>query len=376
MSGRARIVIAPDSFKGSVDAAAASAHLAKGWREARPDDEVLSLPMADGGEGTMAAFAAAGSGAELQPITVTGPHGAPVRTSWLRVRAAGGRDTAVVELAATSGIELLSGRLRPMTAHTLGFGQALDAALRSGADQIYAAVGGSSSTDAGVGMLRGLGARALDRIGNEVPLGGSGLEAISTIDLDAVRARVDRDITVLSDVTAPLIGPTGAAAIFGPQKGASSTQIAILDRGLSHVAAILGVDPTLPGTGAAGGTGAALAAIGAQLRSGAAVVADAVGLQQALGDADLLITGEGRFDLQSMSGKVIGHLVHLARTSGTPVSLVAGQIAADVSMPFAHAVSLSALAGGTAAAQATPERWLREAGRSLASRFGRANRAL
>ncbi|SFR71741.1 glycerate kinase [Agromyces sp. CF514] len=364
-----RIVFAPDSFKGTVDAADAAAALARGWRRERPGDELVLRPMADGGEGTLDAFAAAVPGAERMPITVAppAPGTLPVDTSWLRLP----DGTAVVELAATCGIVLVQPQ-QPLDAHTRGFGEAIAAALDAGATRLLLGLGGSASTDGGSGALGALGARILDGDGRPVPLGGRGLAAAASVDLSGLRALPPGGVLILGDVTNPLLGPSGAAAVFGPQKGADASDVASLEAGLARfagvVADVVRGDEALadaPGSGAAGGTGFGLLAWGASMGAGARLVAEAVGLADALAGADLVITGEGRFDGQSEAGKAPTEVAALARAAGVPVALVAGAITADASA-FTASASLSELAGSGAAAMAEPVHWLEEAGSALA----------
>ena len=359
-----RVVIAPDSFKGTATATEIAAALARGWRSVRPDDEVLLRPMADGGEGTAQAIAASRVGATSIPVTVDGPDDRVVATHWLRIPEPDGTVTGLVELAATSGLTLLD-ELRPLTAHTRGFGQAIAAALRADVDRLLLAIGGSASTDLGLGMLRALGARALDTDGDEVPEGLTGLAALHHLDVDALRPLPRHGAIVLTDVRNPLTGPTGAVATFGPQKGITAELAAQAEAAVEHAAGVLGGDPSIPGAGAAGGTGLGLIFWGATLQPGAIAVADEIGLA-ALLDADtLVITGEGRFDAQSEFGKVPTHVRDLARAAGARVLLVAGAIEGDAS-GFDGSVSLSDLAGGSADAIAHPLVWAERAGAALA----------
>lgn len=385
-----RIVVALDSFKGSLGAAAAVAALAEGWRETDPTVVILARPMADGGEGTLDAFASAVADAERVPVAVRGPHGRAVAASWLLLPAApvssgspgatGRGEVArvgVVELAATSGIELLGGDLRPWDADTVGFGEAIAAALDRGVDRLVVGIGSSASTDGGAGMLTALGARVLDTAGTPVAAGARGLREAASLDLSGLRPLPPGGVTVLSDVTHVLTGPAGAAAVFGPQKGLGPDDVPLVDAALARWADLLrahpglsGAGPDLPGAGAAGGTGLALAAWGAHLRPGADDVADLIGLDEALVTADVVVTGEGAFDGQSMAGKVPGRVALRAAAAGVPVALVAGRIdpSADVSA-FAATVSLTERAGGARESLADPARWLHEAGRDLARRF-------
>ncbi|WP_194396602.1 glycerate kinase [Microbacterium atlanticum] len=368
------VVIAPDSFKGTVAAAAAADALANGWRRERPQDAVRLLPMADGGEGTVDAFLAAVPGARRMPVTVTGPEDAPVEASWAllppTVDAPGG--TGVVELASTSGIELLGTppRLRAFGAHTRGFGEAIAAALAHGVSRLVLGIGSSSSTDGGVGMLTALGARFTDATGQPVADGARGLAGVASADLSELAALPPDGVTVLSDVTNPLLGPLGAAAVFGPQKGASPDDVVELDAGLARLAALdafAGIDAATPGTGAAGGTGFGLLAWGADLVPGSAAVAELVGLGTAVAAASVVLTGEGSYDGQSAAGKVPAHVGAIAAAAGVPVMLVAGRIAADADVSgFAATASLTDLSGSATAAMADARRWLEEAGAALA----------
>lgn len=365
------VVIAPDSFKGTIAAAAAAEALAEGWRRVRPSDDVRLMPMADGGEGTVDAFAAAVPGARRMPITVTGPEGVPVEASWVLLPPTGDAPsgTGVVELANTSGIELLGNppRLRAFDAHTRGFGEAIAAALAQGVSRLVLGIGSSSSTDGGAGMLTALGARFMDASGSPIAPGARGLATVSSADLSRLAPLPPHGVTVLSDVTNPLLGPRGAAAVFGPQKGAAPDEVAVLDAGLARFAALLDADPDAAGAGAAGGTGFGLLAWGARLVPGSVAVAELVGLDEAVGSATVVVTGEGSYDGQSAAGKVPAHVGAVAATAGVPVMLVAGRIAADAEVSgFAATASLTALAGSSDAAMAAPAHWLAEAGAALA----------
>jgi len=375
------VVIAPDSFKGTIAAAAAAEALAAGWRGERPSDDVRLLPMADGGEGTVDAFATAVPGARRMPVTVTGPEGSDVAATWVLLPPTGDapRGTGVVELASTSGIELLGTppRLRPFDAHTRGFGEAIAAALAHGVSRLVLGIGSSSSTDGGAGMLTALGARFADADGAPIADGARGLADVASADLSGLAALPDGGVTVLSDVTNPLLGARGAAAVFGPQKGAAPADVATLDAALGRLATVLaaeapGADRDAAGAGAAGGTGFGLLAWGATLVPGSAAVAELVGLGDAVGPASLVITGEGSYDGQSAAGKVPAHVGALAAAAGVPVALVAGRIAEDADVSgFAATASLTALAGSAEAAMADPARWLVAAGADLARALGR-----
>jgi glycerate kinase len=280
-----------------------------------------------------------------------------------------------VELARASGLPLLA-RPDPMGAQTTGLGELLGRALGAGMGRILVGLGGSAATDGGAGALTALGARFLDAAGDPVPPGGGALAALHRADLSRLRPPPTGGVTCLTDVTAPLLGPSGAAAVYGPQKGADRTQIARLEAGLARLAEVLGGDPAAPGAGAAGGTGYGLAtAWDAVLAPGAAELSRLAGLDRALAEADLVITGEGRFDATSLTGKTCGTVIAAAATAGVPVALVAGEVngwpLGDGSAPHGvppptAVITLTSLAGGTTAALASPRRWLRQAARRLA----------
>ncbi|WP_323987215.1 glycerate kinase [Microbacterium plantarum] len=373
-----RVVVAIDSFKGSIAAAEAARELAAGWASADADAVLELRPMADGGEGTLDAFAAAIPEARRMPVTVTGPARTAVDASWLllpptsgdRSAPSGRGSVGVVELASTSGIELLGDERRGLDADTTGFGEAIAAALDAGVDRLVLGIGSSSSTDGGAGMLRALGARFTDAAGRDVVPGARGLADIAHVDLSKLRPLPPGGVDVLSDVSNPLLGARGAAAVFGPQKGLDTAQVASADAALSGLADLVPDGASLaatPGAGAAGGTGFGLLAWGARLSPGAREVAALIGLADAIARADLVITGEGSFDGQSAAGKVPAFVAELAAGAGVPVALVAGRIAADADIAaFASSVSLTDLAGSAAASLADPARWLRAAGAALA----------
>ena len=368
------VVIAPDSFKGTIGAAAAAEALAAGWRRVRPSDDVRLMPMADGGEGTVDAFASAVPGARRMPVTVSGPEGTPVDASWvlLSATAEAPRGTAVVELANTSGIELLGTppRLRAFDAHTRGFGEAIAAALAHGVSRLVLGIGSSSSTDGGTGMLTALGARFTDAAGAPIVDGARGVATVSAADLSGLAPLPPQGVTVLSDVTNPLLGTRGAAAVFGPQKGADPDDVLALDAALARLAALVDADPDAAGAGAAGGTGFGLLAWGARLVPGSAAVAELVGLDTAVAAADVVVTGEGSYDGQSAAGKVPAHVGAIAASAGVPSALVAGRITGEADTAgFAATSSLTALAGSGKAAMAEPARWLEAAGAQLARAF-------
>ncbi|MBK4347079.1 glycerate kinase [Lacisediminihabitans changchengi] len=375
---RRRIVIAPDSFKGSATASEIAEAIAAGWHSVRADDDLVLRPMADGGEGTMAAIVAAVDDSRLMPITVDGPDDRPVHTHWALLPGGIG----VVELANTSGLGLLD-PLRPFHAHTRGFGQAIAAALEAGVSQLQLAIGGSSSSDGGVGALRALGARFVDAHGAETPDGNAGLATLAAVQLDGLRALPVGGVQVLTDVRSPLLGETGASYVFGAQKGASADDLPLLERNLGNLLSVIrqtsiisqtSTDAvalsTRAGAGAAGGTGFGLSLWGATSSSGADSVAQLIGLDEAIRDTDLVVTGEGRFDEQTGEGKVVDRVRATADAHGVPTALVAGLISA-AAVGFAASTSLTALAGSGAAAYADPLTWARVAGAELAKRFER-----
>lgn len=365
-----RIVVAPDSFKGTADAVDVAAALARGWSRRRPDDSVVRVPLADGGEGTLDALGAGLDPSCRRVSRVTGPDGRPVEAAWL-LRPDG---TAVVELARAAGLGLLD-PLDARGATTRGVGELLGEAA-SRADRILLTLGGSATTDGGTGALAALGARLLDTDGHELPPGGAALTHLARLDLDGLRPPPPAGLECLVDVTNPLVGPRGAAAVFGPQKGAGPDDVAALDAALERLAEVLAVaaphpvDATRPGAGAAGGTAFGLLSCwpGAMV-SGSAAVAEAVGLAHEVASADLVLTGEGRYDEQSADGKVIGHLIEVAAAAGVPVVVVAGQVDRPGDPGGGAgpaALSLTELAGSSAAAMADPLHWLEEAGAALA----------
>lgn len=339
-----RIVVAPDKFKGSLDAAAVASHLSRGIRETLPDARVTAVPMADGGEGTLEAALA--NGYERRETIVHGPLGAPVRAAF------GLRDRdAIVELAAASGLALVpDGGRDALAATSRRTGELILAALDAGARRIVLAIGGSASTDGGAGLLAALGARLLDASGAGIADGGGSLRELASVDLSGLDPRLARTVFVLAcDVDNVLLGPAGAAAVFGPQKGADPSQVSALESGLAVFSRALqralrtsadgdrhdagrysegrAADPALlPGAGAAGGVGfAAYAVLGAERRPGVDVVVDTVGLRDHLASADLCITGEGSLDDQSLGGKTPIGVARAARALGVPVIAVCGR---------------------------------------------------
>lgn len=325
-----KIVIAPDSFKESLSAAGVARALARGLRQALPEAELIECPLGDGGEGTLDAVLAATDG-EVREAQVTGPLGEAVtaRWGWLAEQR-----TAFVEMASASGLELVPKARRDVrVATSRGTGELLQAALDAGAERLVLAIGGSATNDGGAGLLQALGARLLDAQGQALAPGGAALANLASIDLAALHPRLaEVAVVIAADVDNPLCGPQGASHVFGPQKGASPEQVQELDGALAHFATItaatLGRDVReQPGAGAAGGVGfAALAFLGATFRAGIEVVADLVGLEEALTGADLALTGEGRLDGQTLRGKTPAGVLRLAQRQGVPVVAVAGSL--------------------------------------------------
>jgi glycerate kinase len=323
-----KVVIAPNAFKGSLSAPAAAAAIARGVREAIPDAEVVEVPVADGGDGTVEALVAARRG-EFRSAQVEGPFGRPVMARYGLID--GGR-TAVVELASASGLALISEQERdPRRASTYGFGQLLEAALDAGVAKVIAGIGGSATNDGGAGVAQAFGFRLLDASGGDLPRGGAALIHLERIDAPGPDPRRQwAPLTVACDVTNPLTGPQGASAVYGPQKGADVQMVEELDHALAHFAAVIERDlgkkvADVPGAGAAGGAGAGLMAfLGATLVPGAPLVVEAAGLEDALRGADLVITGEGRVDSQTAFGKAPGEVARRAQAAGIPVILLAG----------------------------------------------------
>lgn len=314
-------MIAPDSFKGTLTAAAAAEAIASGWREARPADDLTLLPMADGGEGTLDAFAAL-PGSRRIPVEVVDALGAPRTASWVRLA----DGSAVVELAETCGLHTID-HLAPRQAHTVGFGMAIRAAVEAGATRLLLGLGGSASTDGGAGLLSALGVELLGADGETVANpDNANLPLIVALGGEPVRPPAGGAL-ILSDVTNPLLGPKGAAAVFGAQKGGASI-LEELEDNLACWARLLGGDVDAEGAGAAGGAGFALQWWGAKTGSGSRLVADAVGLSTAAEGADLVVTGEGSFDGQSADGKAVSAVRDLFGDSR--VVVLAGRIDAPV----------------------------------------------
>jgi len=325
-----KIVLAPDSFKESLSSVAVARAMARGVRRACPDAEIDSVPMADGGEGTVEALASA-TGGEYCRKMVHDPLDRPIEATFALL---GKGEWAVIEMAQASGLGLIKPKERnPLLSSTRGTGELILSAMEAGAKRIIIGIGGSATVDGGTGMARALGVRFLDAAGNELPEGGGGLAKLERIDASGLDARVqDVEIEIASDVNNPLLGQHGAARIFGPQKGATPKMVEQLEEGLSRlaekIAEQLGINVRdLPGAGAAGGLGAGLIAfLGGRLRSGVELVIEAVDLAGRLAGAQLCITGEGRLDGQTAHGKTVAGVGRLARGLKVPAVALAGQL--------------------------------------------------
>lgn len=338
-----KIVVAPDSFKGNMRSARVCEIVRQAVLREMPDAEVLALPMADGGEGTVEAVVAA-AGGRFERFEAAGPLGGCVEAQY-GVLPDG---TAIMEMASASGIELVpADALNPLEASTYGTGELVRHLIELGHASIVMGIGGSATVDGGTGMAQALGYRFFDAAGREITeRGGKILPQISRIDASGVFAGLrGADIRVACDVTNPLTGPNGAAAVFGPQKGATPKMVELLDGGLANLQRAAAAPPA-PGDGAAGGLGYGLRAFcGAEIVSGAHLIAQTVGLPAALEGADLLITGEGRTDGQSLSGKLCPVLAEMARACGAESLLVSGALMGELDPfleVFDYAFSISA----------------------------------
>ena len=328
-----KIVIAPDSFKESLSAQGVAAAIQAGMQGVLKDAEFILLPVADGGEGTTDALVAATNGS-FQQLLATGPLSNKLMATWGLL---GNSNSAVIETAAASGLDLVAPEQRnPLVATSYGTGELIMAALEHGVEHIILGLGGSATNDGGVGLLQALGAKFLDASGNNISVGGAGLAELASIDLGALDPRLAQvRFEVACDVDNPLTGERGASAIFGPQKGADAQMVVQLDQNLAHFAAVLlrdtGIDiSTAPGSGAAGGIGAAMLLMAqVELKSGVDIVLDAVQFESHLRGADLVITGEGQIDGQTASGKTPVGVARRAKQKGVPVIAVAGSLTAE-----------------------------------------------
>ena len=330
-----KIVFAIDSFKGSLSSLEAGNAAAEGAKRAFPDAECVVRPLADGGEGTVEALAA-GLGGELRTVTVTGPAGHPTDAVYGIVG-----ETAILEMAQAAGITLVSGAEKnPLHTTTYGVGEMIRDALAHGCRRFIVGIGGSATNDGGAGMLQALGFRLLDRAGQEIPRGGEGLARLDRIDRAAVLPELATcAFRVACDVTNPLCGAMGASAVFGPQKGATPEMVATLDAALAHFAEVSGGEPEAAGAGAAGGLGFAFRTfLGGELKRGVEIVLEETRLAEAIQDADLVVTGEGRLDAQTVMGKAPIGVAHLAKRLGKRVIAFSGCVTPDAGAVNEHGI--------------------------------------
>lgn len=370
-----KIVIAPDSYKESLSAREVADEIEAGFREVLPEAEYLKLPMADGGEGTVAAMVAS-TGGSLLASEVTGPVGESVSACY---GLTGDGITAIIEMASASGLALVAADLRnPLKTTTFGTGELIRAALDAGARHLVIGVGGSATNDGGTGMLQALGVQLLDHDRRQIGFGGGSLANLDRIDISGMDPRLHEcRIEAACDVDNPLTGVKGASSIFGPQKGATSAMVAQLDANLGHYAGLISRDlgvqvDSVPGAGAAGGMGAALLAFfGAKLRPGIEIVMETVGLEALIQDADLVITGEGRIDSQSIHGKTPVGVAAVAKRYGKPVIGIAGSLSPDVAVVHAYGIdavfSVLSQAGSLEEALTHAAANLRAASRNIAA---------
>ncbi len=346
-----KVIIAPDSFKDSLSAEGVAKAIAQGLAQVWPDAELIQCPMADGGEGTVESVLAACHG-QLRSCIVQGPLGGTVEAHWGWLAESA---TAIIEMAEASGLQRVPpGQRDACSSSTFGTGELIRAALDAGAQRIILAIGGSATNDGGAGAMQALGVQLLDAQGTPLARGGLALAQLARINLEQLDPRLAQvRFDIAADVNNPLCGPHGASAIFGPQKGANPHQVEQLDQALGHFAdhcaEVLPRDVRdEPGSGAAGGLGfAAKAFLGAQFRPGVEVVAELVGLEHAVRGADLVITGEGRFDAQTLRGKTPFGVARVAKLHGVPVIVIAGTLGEGYEQMYAHGVDAAfALPGG------------------------------
>jgi glycerate kinase len=335
-----KIVIAPDSFKGSASSSDIATWIESGIHSVIPDCETVKIAIGDGGEGSLDAVV--GAGFTAIKCEVLGPVGNRV-TAQIAING----DTAFIEMAQASGLSQLPGGVKSaLTASSFGTGQLILEALNRGASRIILGVGGTATTDAGAGALQALGAKLLDSDGNDIAPGGAALSGCAHIDTSGIDPRFAKvSFTLASDVTNPLLGPEGAAHVFAPQKGATLNDVEVLEQSLAHFASIVGADfDSMPGAGAAGGFGfMAYAFLNAQAKSGIDVILDLVGFDSHLAGADYVITGEGKFDSQSVKGKAPWGILQRAQTLKIPTFLVCGDADIQQGSHFTEIFTLTSL---------------------------------
>ncbi len=335
-----KIVIAPDSFKESLSAGEVAEAIEEGVRRVFPQAEVEQVPLADGGEGTVRTLVEA-TGGKVEEVEVTGPLGNKVKANYGIL---GDKKTAVIEMAAASGLPLVPRQKRdPSRTTTYGTGELIKAALGAGCREFIIGIGGSATTDGGAGMAQALGAKLLDGKGKDIGFGGGELRRLRSIDIAHLDRRLrESKVTVASDVDNPLCGDRGAAHVYGPQKGATPEMVEKLDKALQHFAKILKRDlhkdvADIPGAGAAGGLGAGLIAfLGATLRSGVDIVMEVVGLEEKILAADLIITGEGKMDKQTIYGKTPSGVAKLAGKHKKRLIGICGMLGAGAEVLYRH----------------------------------------
>ena len=330
-----KIVFAIDSFKGSLSSLEAGKAAAEGAKRVFPDAECVVRPLADGGEGTVEALAA-GLGGERRTVAVTGPAGKPTEAVYGVVGT-----TAIMEMAQAAGITLVSGAEKnPLLTTTLGVGEMIQDAIAHGCRRFIVGIGGSATNDGGAGMLQALGFRLLDKEGCDIPCGGAGLAALDRIDRSGALAELaECTFRIACDVTNPLCGARGASAVFGPQKGASAAAVATLDAALAHFAEVSGGDPDFPGAGAAGGLGFAFREfLGGELKSGVEIVLEETRLEDEIRDADIVVTGEGRLDAQTVMGKAPIGVARMAKRFGRKVLAFSGCVTPDAGVVNEHGI--------------------------------------
>ncbi|WP_282175686.1 glycerate kinase [Vibrio nereis] len=337
-----KVVIAPDSYKESLTAMEVASAIERGFKQVMPDACYVKLPMADGGEGTVQALVEA-TGGKVVSASVMDPLGRATDGFYGLL---GDDETAVIEMAAASGLHLVDeGERNPLITTTYGTGQLIKAALDAGSTHIIIGIGGSATNDGGLGMVQALGAKCLDKQGVELPFGGGSLSELASIDLTALDPRLCHvTLEIACDVDNPLCGSKGASQVFGPQKGATPDMVETLDANLAHYADVIEKTTgrkvvNFPGAGAAGGLGAAfLGLFDVTLRPGIEIVIDAVNLHDAVKDADLVITGEGKIDSQTIHGKTPVGVARVAKQHQVPVIAIAGCVSADHKVVHQHGI--------------------------------------
>ena len=337
-----KIVIAPDSYKGSIYAPEVARAMREGVLRVEPEAETVLVPAADGGDGTLETLVET-SGGEIRTVEVTGPMGEPVAADW---GAIGGGKTAVIEMARTSGLALVPlDRRNPLESTTYGLGEMIREALDAGFRRFILGIGGSATNDAGAGMAQALGARLVDRDGACLPFGGAALARLDRIDVSGIDPRTREAVFLVAcDVNNPLTGPEGASAVYGPQKGATPDMVAQLDTALAHFAEVakrdMGADVSdVPGSGAAGGLGAGMMAfLDGQLRPGVDIVLETVAFDSHLEGAALVITGEGSMDFQTVYSKAPIGVARMAKARGIPVIGISGSLGKGFTDVHGHVI--------------------------------------